>query len=131
MPGRGGYDFLEQHGATRQHQVANQKRDWPSSVLGRRLLQQRDQRQQNNDRAGVSNLPFMMPAIGFVRIHARGRITYRFSLQGMAEWVGSEHLSRFQLGTSHRNDTKGRRSRFEVRRREVWAWEHRGLISAP
>lgn len=49
-------------------------------VLRDRLLQQRDQRQQDDDWARVSYQPLEMPAIGFVWIHARGRIRFQLSL---------------------------------------------------
>ena len=78
VPGRFGKSSFRTGSRSRlRRNKADEKWRSPGSMLRRRLLQQRDQRQQDGDRARVCDLPLDVAAISLVWIHARGRIPVR------------------------------------------------------
>src|SRR5229473_1396122 len=64
-----------------------------------RLLQNGKQRQQNKNRARVDDLPLEMVAVRLMGAHARGRVSYAFSLTSCEECRGACVTRRFQLAT--------------------------------
>ncbi len=103
VPGPTWENLFEEDGAERQDQIADQKGDRAIGVLRRWLLQQRDQRHEDGDRAGVGDLPLDVAAIGLVWIHARGRIPVRLvSLARDDGRIGAGFL----METCHFHDTK-------------------------
>src|SRR5712692_7013117 len=71
---------LHLHNEERNDQISNEKRNGTPQCMRRRLLQYSQKRQQNKYRSRVNNLPVEMVTVRLMGAHARGRVSYQFSL---------------------------------------------------
>jgi len=88
--------MLRKNGNNREGEVEGEKDE--AAASGRRwgALQKREDRQNDDDRAKIDNLPLKVAAIGFVGAHARGRIPERKFSKPERE-RGSHRGAGFQL----------------------------------
>lgn len=73
MPGAFAEETLERNDGERDDQISDEEQDRALGFLGIWVLEQREKRKQNDNRARVDDLPLEMAAIRFVGAHARGR----------------------------------------------------------
>ena len=73
MPGTFAEETLEWDDGEGEDQVGDEERDGAFRGLGIGLLEEREDRKQNDNGARVDDLPLEMAAIRFVGAHARGR----------------------------------------------------------
>ena len=73
MPGSFAEKAFEGNDCEREDQIGDEERDGALGVFWIGLLEQRQNRKQNDNRASEDDLPLEMAAIRFMGAHARGR----------------------------------------------------------
>ncbi len=71
----------------RDNQIGNQERKRAVRFTRGGSLENREQRQQNKNRASINDLALEMVAIRLMGAHARGRLSYALSLTSYARFV--------------------------------------------
>jgi len=75
MPGpfaQQAFQLRDEHG---ENQVGSEKAGGAARFVGRRLLEDGKEREQNKNRTRVNDLAFEMVPVGLMGAHARGRVS--------------------------------------------------------
>ena len=86
MPGTTTEKAFDLRDDERHDEVGDQKRSGTVRFTRRRLLEGGKQREENQNRARNDDLPLEMAAVVLMRAHARGQVSYEFSVTRCAEF---------------------------------------------
>ncbi len=71
----------------RDNQIGDEERGRAVRFVRGRLFENGEQRQQNKNWARINDLPFEMVTVRLMGAHARGRVSYAFSLTSRAKFA--------------------------------------------